>query len=164
MSVSIARISPHGFKALMDVLVSGTSPFTNCTVEAMFLDTTETLSDKWNAIAVLSDMSFTLGEHTDGVSTLRREVIAVTNPTTDGPDVFFTATDPKWLNLLPSSPPNAVAKVLYYVKLSGATEVAPALEDRIPLAIFDHSFTPDGTDRTFVSPINGLFALKTNGC
>lgn len=161
---SINRFSPHGFKALGDLITSGGSAFTGFLgVDAMLLESTTTLPDNWDNVEALdSTHPFNLAEYEASDST-RRLTLSNVAWTVDGANVYLSATAPTWTSLVLGDSGDDITHILFYVRLLDAA-VDPALTDRIPLYIGDLAYSPGGSDLPVTFPSMGPFVLKTNGC
>jgi len=155
---SINRTSPHFWKDLLKGLfVSPT--FAGASVEAMLIGGTTTIPDQWETLTSLDDAT-TQGEYTEqsGEATHRITLTGM-SVSTSGSQAFFSFSPaPIWPSLAVATvnPTHAV----FYVTLAGAA-VDDAYTDRVPMAIVDADFTPDGTDFKLLMPTGGLYGVET---
>lgn len=158
---SINRISPHGLKALFETLTAGAGDLEGGAVQAMILGANTTLDAEWESCVDLTTGVSTLSEFTSGGGTTHRVTCSGMTGSTLSAEFRFSISAPVWSALpVGDAGPGAPTHVLFYVKKSGAA-ADDSLADRVPLAICDAEFTPDGSDFTALQPVNGLFAIDT---
>ena len=154
------KISSQGVAELLEVTVAGVSAFTGCVVKAMFLGPGTTIADNWDDVAVLSD-SATLDEFTSVLgSTYYRETVGSIIINASNGVVSFTGDPIVWL-ALPQGGVD-IERVLLYIEKDAA--IVGGLDLRVPLALMDLVFTPDGTDITVNPSATGFFSLNVYGC
>jgi len=154
--VSINRISPQGLEALLTVLTTPDTPdFEDGTLKAMLLTTATTLTteDKWNSVATLDVGGYTLSEYVTGSTTIARVAVTVASLATSAGKVQITFNNIIWTSLASPDGDEEVTHVLIYMEKDGAVaDALSALDLRVPVAVFDASFTADGTSFTAVMP------------
>ena len=159
------KISSQGVAELLEVTVAGVSAFTGCVVKAMFLGPGTTIADNWDDVAVLSDGTFTLDEFTSGLgSTYYRQTVGSIIINASNGVVSFTGDPIVWL-ALPQGGVD-IERVLLYIEKDAVVDPdsSGGLDLRVPLALMDLVFTPDGTDITVNPSATGFFSLNVYGC
>ena len=145
----------------MSVTVAGTGDYAGATLMAMILGTS-TVADgaNWDTATTLTALG-TLDEYITTGPAYHRITISGVSATVSGTTTFLDfSTDP----VFPTLPSGTVTPqhVLFYMELAAASaNPDPSIVDRVPVALVDASFTPDGTDFTLVMPAGGLFFVET---
>ena len=159
---SVNRTSPYFWKALMSVLTSGAGDFEGGTLKAMILGTNTTVDTEWDSLPTLASVT-TLDEYFHSTTTYPRIELASILPDVAGTQAFLDFDDPSWPSLTAGT--ITPEHILIYVELDGAdldaSGTPPPVTDRVPVALVDGTFTPDGTDFVPVVPANGLFYGET---
>lgn len=160
---SFQRWSPHGLRALLNVLISGSGDFQLGTLQAMILGDTSTITSdpNWGNTPTLdAPAGGVLGEYTTaaGATVYREDVQNIT--TAAVPNEAKIDCDTVEFGAIPGGGSNNPTHVLFYVKLTGAA-ADTALTSRVPLLIVDAVFAPDGSDFEVVIPIDALGFLDT---
>ena len=167
--MSFTQVSPHGVAALMSVLPGqpGVGDFEGGTVKAMLLGEDSLLFSNFDDVVNLASASSSLDEYVTGGGTVyhRRELSTIIIQVVAGV-VQFRANDLVWNAMTSYDGGGDSGYVLFYVELSAATGLDSngALDERIPLALMDLEFTPNGEDVTVKPSSSGFWAIDTNGC
>jgi len=143
----------------MTVMSAGVSPYTGGVLQAMLLTSDTTADTEWTTKASL-DLFTTMDEYVTSGPTHFRETLTNITPAYSGTRATFNFDDIVWTSLAASLSGRLPTHLLIYLKLSGAA-IDPSLEDRIPVALLDAAFTPDGTTFTAIVPLFGLFGVET---
>ncbi len=162
------RVSVHGMKALLSVMITGAGDLEGGTgrVKAMLLDDTSTLEANWEDIDLLSTSGYNLEEYTTSGPTYHRETLTSITLTAVADLLQFSADDIVWTALVGALSGNDIGHILIYMEqdpVSGS-DATGGLDARVPICLLDLVFTPDGTDVTVSAPATGFFTVPTDGC